>query len=152
MTDPRRATAQYGDFRGEAAADKADGSSLHELASELGVRGFPIGLSVSRFHDSNPRIKDDDEDQFYLNIFTADRDAGWGVDSVNQYVAQHGGTLLVTEHSTKIGVTALLNIFKRFNITLFSKHIKADGMEIMERISLDDERAEREYYESDEEE
>lgn len=139
MSDPRTASVQYDDFRGQSAADISDTKSLKKLAQELGIEGpySPIGLS---FFSGAPRGPGAEQEEVYVTLYAIDTTkVDPSVEPLNEHIRQQGGTLLVTAFDATMKLTDLLDYFKRLKVTLFRRYIEADSMEVAESMHVDDE-------------
>ena len=137
MSDrPGSASVQYDDVRGEAAGDVADqlSNSLQEAAKQLGFPGggFVVGMSIYAGQGS----QQSDPNPVYVTV-QAVPDI-WGVDDVNKKLAETGGELVVNEYSLpKADIRDVLRCFKRFQIGLFCKGIKAKTVSVAEEIDVE---------------
>jgi len=137
MYDPRKAHAQYNDYRGEAAADIADRMNLTDLAQRLNIDkdfwpiGFDFFLGETGFSIEHPEV--------YISIYAVDsNEYGAGIDNINKSVLSKDGVLPVTCFSKKIPLQEFFAFFKRFHVTGFSKALSAEKVEVIQSAGCDE--------------
>ncbi len=63
----------------------------------------------------------------------------WGLDKLNEALAQTDGELEVTEyHKRGVPTADFVRCFKRLNVSLFHSHVKARTLRVVDRISIGD--------------
>lgn len=131
MYDPRKANTQYNDYRGETAADIADGVNLTDLAQRLNInRDFwPVGFDFS-IDETGLSVE---RPELYVSIYAVDsNEYGVGIDAINKSVFGKDGALRVTCFSDKIPVQEFFAFFKRFHVTGFNKALRAEKVEVVQ--------------------
>ena len=110
---PGQAEVQYGDLRGEAAADIADAhGTLQSVGDALGfkLKGVIVGISMYA------ATTFDDKVHVTVQVFNGGSRA-----DVKSALDASGGTLDVTEHNMIVPAVDFLRCFKRLNIGLFQR-------------------------------
>jgi hypothetical protein len=137
MYDPRKAQTQYNDYKGEAAADLADGLNLKDFAQRLNMDedfwpvGFDFflgetGLSIERC-------------EVYISIYGVDsNEYGVGIDAINKSVLSRDGALPVICSRNKIPLQEFFTFFKRFHVTGFNKALRAEKVEVIQSVGCDE--------------
>ncbi|MBN1506587.1 MAG: hypothetical protein JW955_07065 [Sedimentisphaerales bacterium] len=129
MCDPRKAAAQYNDYRGEAAADMADGLTLGDLAKQLDIdkRFWPVGFDLYIGETYSPP----ERPEVFVSVYAVDsNEYGSGIEAVNRKVSSTDGLLRVERFSKKIPAQQLFTFFKRFHVTGFNKTLRADRVDV----------------------
>lgn len=137
MSDPRKAHAKYDDYRGEAAADMADGLNLIDFAQRLNMnKGFwPVGFDFS-IDETGLSLE---RPEVNVSILAVDSSAyGAGIDAINKSVLSKGGALPVTCFSKKIPVQEFFVFFKRFHVTGFNNALRAEKLEVIHSVGCDE--------------
>ncbi len=133
---PGEASVQYGDVRGEAAADVSDRLSnmLDGAAKELGFEGPGQVVGISIYGgDDHP-----DPDTGYVTFQVVESPIG--AEKMNKALAESGGELVVKEYfKTGVPITDFVRCFKRLNISLFSSYIKPETISVEDHIDIEDE-------------
>jgi len=133
---PGRASVQYGDARGEVAADVADQLvGLTDVARNLGFNesGRVVGMSISQ-GEMSP--EDPDVGKVYVTFQVADKVSQR---DLQQELEQNGGVLPVKEYMmSDVDIVEVLRWFKRFSIGLFTSAVKPDSLEVVEQIDVED--------------
>lgn len=119
-----KATVQYNDFIGTAAADQSDKIHLEQLAEKYGIdtrRYFVFGITVYISELGRNEL-----DRTIVNILAVDTQVTGAVDvdSLQQYIDDNQGVLpyVKLEIETYLGeITEFY--FKRFNLVLQNRHI-----------------------------
>src|SRR5688500_10431355 len=110
---PGEASVQYGDLRGEAAADIADDiAGLNEAARQLGftLKGTVGGIGMY----GSPVL---DGDVFVtVQVFEG---GSWR--EIKAAADASGGTLKVIEYSRDVPLVEFMKCFKRLNVSLFTR-------------------------------
>jgi len=108
---PGQASVQYGDVRGEAAADIADVlGGLSAVGKALGfrVRGMIVGIRMFAGPAYDSRVS------VTVQVFE-----GGSWDDIKVAREASGGTLPVTEHDLMVPLVDFIRCFKRFSVGLF---------------------------------
>lgn len=121
--DSLKASVNYGDYEGTAAADRHDHSSLKELAKKYGVdteRYFVFGVN---FHIGETH--DDELAHTFVSILAVDMQAvkAGAVDFIQEYVDQHEGVLPYLRFDIDATLEEVLLSFKRFDVVLKNSYI-----------------------------
>jgi hypothetical protein len=121
--DSLKASVNYGDYEGTAAADHHDRRGLHELTAKYGVdteKYFVFGVNV---HIGETR--GDVLAHTFVSILAVDMQevkAG-SVDYIQKYVDEHQGILPYQRFDINASLEEVLLCFKRFNVVLTNSHI-----------------------------
>jgi len=127
---PGHAAVQYGDLRGESAADffqDVKRTDMQALARELGWEGEGrvVGMKLSI---GERKYEETTLDCFYLTLQITDE---YGVEELKEIIRESGGTLLVREHMLhNVDIVRVIKYFKRFEIGLFTKLVKPIEVEV----------------------
>ena len=119
---PGEASVQYGDVRGEAAADMADDiTNLDQAARALGFRfnGTVVGISVF----ASPVF----EDKVHVTVQVFE---GGSWDAIKAAVDASGGRLKVGELDAEVPLAAFMKCFKRLKVALFARDSGVREIEI----------------------
>ncbi len=134
---PAQAGVQYNDVAGEVAADVSDrlGNSLQRVAKELGFTGHGHVVGIGFYGgDESPASKPE-----LVSVSFQVTEGPWGVDKLNEALAESGGVLEVKEyHRSDVPVVEFVGCFNRLDIGLFSSHIKAKTIVVTDHINLDE--------------
>ena len=115
------ASVQYGDFKGSAAADRADQGDISDWLVKNGLKQdgeFLLGISffVGENHGKH-------EDPIYVEFLLA---TPGDHDSVKAMIDAHDGPVFVRRVKTDMPLTQFFGMFKRFSVCL-SSHGMLDG-------------------------
>jgi hypothetical protein len=119
--DSLKASVQYGDYHGTAAADMHDQSSLHELAEKYGVdteRYFVMGMQLYIGETRADRLG-----SVFVSILAVDK--GGSFDSIQEYVNQNH-KLPYVKFRIDASLDEVLLSFKRFEVVLSSNFTGVD--------------------------
>lgn len=123
LNDMLRASVQYGDFDGTAAADHHDQRGLWDLAKKYGVDTdkyfvFGIDIYVGETHGDEPAHSN-------VSILAIDTQVvgANSVDSIQEYVDNNQGVLPYVEFGIDANFEEVLRFFKRFSVVLKNSHI-----------------------------
>lgn len=121
--DSLKASVNYGDYEGTAAADRHDRSSLKELAKKYGVDTESYFVFGVNFHIGETR--GDELARTFVSILAVDMRAvkAGSVDFIQQYVDEHDGVLPYLSFDIGASLEEALLSFKRFNVVLTNSHI-----------------------------
>lgn len=128
-----QASTQYGDLRGEAAADffqdTGRNTDMQSLARELGwegkgrVVGMELGLGERKPDETTLHC-------FYLTLQIVDQNS---IEDIQREINDSDGTLLVREHMIdNVDILNIVKHLKRFEIGLFTKLLKPGQIEVIE--------------------
>jgi hypothetical protein len=121
--DSLKASVNYGDYEGTAAADHHDRRDLSDLAEKHGVdtdRYFVFGVNV---HIGETR--GDELAHTFVSILAVDTQVvrAASVDFIQQYIDEHNGELPYVRFDIAASLEEVLLSFKRFNVVLTNSHI-----------------------------
>ncbi|HKC65430.1 MAG TPA: hypothetical protein VKB86_17445 [Pyrinomonadaceae bacterium] len=121
--DSLKASVNYGDYEGTAAADRHDRRNLSDLAEKYGVdtdRYFVFGVNVHIGETRGDKLA-----HTFVSILAVDMQevkAG-SVDYIQKYVDEHDGVLPYMRFDISASLEEVLLSFKRFNVVLTNSHI-----------------------------
>lgn len=120
--DSFKASTHYADWKGTASADDAH-NSIHELLRKMGlIKENEFLLSVSFFSI---------EGSFFVSAKVFE---GMGnVTGVEQYLAEHVGSIPVREAKFEMPPSDFLGLFKQFDVLLTWDGLKLEGREYSAR-------------------
>lgn len=116
-----RASVQYGDLKGSAAADRADQGDVSSWLEKNGLKQdgeFLLGISF--FAGEN---HGEHEDPVFVEFLLA---TPGDHDSVSAMIGAHNGPVLVRRVKTDMPIAQFFGFFKRFSVSL-SSHGMLDG-------------------------
>jgi hypothetical protein len=119
-----KASVQYGDWEGTAAADNADHRSIHDLLREKGMifeDEFPVGLEFYIGENHNGEVQEP-----YLSVLLLDRP---NYDTVAEEVKATTGPLTFRKVRVDLTLNEFLGLFKRFSVTLSLRGLDIAGRE-----------------------
>lgn len=124
-TIPFKASVQYGDLKGTAAADRADKATAEawleeEKLSQEGEFLLGIELVVGENHGAH-------KDPVYVTFLMA---TVGDHDSVKKTVESHDGPVVVRKISVQMPLTQFIGFFKRFAVSI-SVSSMLEGREVM---------------------
>ena len=122
--DTLKASVQYGDYTGTAAADHHDQRYLDDLAKKHGVdteRYFVFGVNVYVGETRGDKLG-----HTFVSILAVDTHVvrAASVDFIQQYVDEHQGILPYVRFDIRASLEEVLLTFKRFNVVLTNSYIK----------------------------
>ncbi|TIN10366.1 hypothetical protein [Mesorhizobium sp.] len=123
MTEVLKASVQYGDWRGTAAADNADNRSIQKFLrdrGELGDGAYVVGIRLFIGENRGGKVE-----RPWLRAVVAD---GSGYDDVKAQVSA-AGTLRFKEIDIELSLEEFFGLFKRFSIVLTSRDMGLEGRE-----------------------
>ena len=124
MTTERfRASAQYGDIRGTASADRADKADADQWLMDRGLKQdheFLVGITMFAGENHGKH-----EDPIYVRFLLAERG---DYDTVKTAIDASEGPFAVRCVRTEMPIADFLALFKRFSIYI-SAHALLDGKE-----------------------
>lgn len=110
------ASVQYGDLKGTAAADKADGQKLSKWLKDEGlITDDEFVLAISMSVGENHGIH---QDPVYVDFYV--RKLGEG-QTVPEVIEESGGSIELRRINVDMNILDFLALFKRLEITLSSK-------------------------------
>jgi hypothetical protein len=118
-----RASVQYNDWRGTAAADNADPLSLHKCLESKGLiqpGEFLIAASLWMGENHGGRIGSVSVEAFLY----AGRDT---FDTVKSALDAHVGPIPVRVADLKLTIEEFIGLFKRFDVMLTRKGLSLEG-------------------------
>ena len=131
---PGQASVQYNDVRGESAADVSDDlGTLQEAAKKLGFTGSGRVVGIGIYGgDEGPASM-----HGLVSVAFQVVDDCPGADGLNAALGQSGGVLEVTEyHVDGVPVADFVACFKRIQVCVFSGHINATTVRVLDHIDL----------------
>ena len=117
-----KASVNYGDFEGTAAADHHDRRGLSDLAEKYGIdtdRYYVFGLDVSL-----GEIRDDDHiPSPQVTLLATDKNVvkAGSIDFVRQHAESHDGTLPYVRLNINATIEDVLLCFKRINVVFTNR-------------------------------
>jgi hypothetical protein len=121
--DSLKASVNYGDFDGTAAADRHDRRDLTDLAKKYGVdtdKYFVFGVNIHIGETRGDKLA-----HTFVSILAVDMQklkAG-SVDYIQKYIDEHQGVLPYERFDIGASLEEVLLSFKRFNVVLKNSHI-----------------------------
>ncbi len=119
-----KASVQYGDYNGTAAADEHDRNSLKDLAAKHGIDserywifGIEVSIGETRGDTLGPAF-------VYLLAIDSQAVKAYGVGAVQEYVNQNAGVLPYVKLKIEADLEDVLLRFKRFNVVLNNSHLE----------------------------
>ena len=112
------ASVQYGDFKGTAAADRADHGDANEWLEKKGLKQtgeFLLGFTL--YAGENPGKHEDPIYAEFLLALPGDHD------TVKAMIETSAGPVPVRKVTTQMTLVEFFGLFKRFSV-----HLSADGM------------------------
>ncbi|MBL0889489.1 MAG: hypothetical protein IBJ19_02650 [Gemmatimonadaceae bacterium] len=112
IKDHFKASVQYGDLKGTASADRADGSGPEEFLKQRGLLStgeFIVGIDT--WAGENPGRH---QDPVTVNFLLTEG----AYDSVSAKLAKSSSPLPVRRVAVDIGIAEFLGLFKRFSVCL----------------------------------
>jgi len=117
------ASVHYGDYRGTAAADGHDQMGLMKLAGKYGVdtdKYFVIGVNIYIGETHGNKLG-----RARVVVLAVDSSlTGDSIDSVQEYVDEHEGSLQYEQFSIDAKLEEALLAFKRFDVVLVNRVLK----------------------------
>jgi hypothetical protein len=133
------ASTHYGDFRGTASIDQADGEHLLRLlAAKVGLpKGYsPVGFSVSA---AVTKTGDERTTFYHLTVYATDRQVmvAESGKSVDEYLSEHGDVpVFGFSPSEEIEAADLAELFlrgvKEFNMVLQTRQLRDNPMFLLQ--------------------
>jgi len=122
--DTLKASVQYGDFKGTAAADHHDRRHLSDLAEKYGVdtdRYFVFGINIYIGETRGDKLG-----HTLVAILAVETHVvkAASVDSIQRYVDEHEGKLAYVRFDIPASLEEDLLSFKRFNVVLTNSYIQ----------------------------
>jgi hypothetical protein len=123
LNDMLKASVQYGDFDGTAAADHHDRRGLWDLAKKYGVdidKYFVFGIDIFV-----GEALGDEPAHANVSILAIDTQVvgANSVDSIQEYVDNNQGVLPYVEFGIDANLEEVLRFFKQFSVVLKNSHI-----------------------------
>jgi len=135
---PGQAGTQYNDVLGEAAGDVSDRlSTLSAAARELGFsgRGFVVGINLYGGDEHETM----GADAGTVSVTFQAVQGPWGVEKLNEALAEAEGVLEVTEyHKSSVPIADFVRCFKRLDVSLFHSHINARSIFPKAHVDIED--------------
>ena len=127
MNEPFKASVQYGDFKGTAAADRADEGLLHKWIDERNLRDDPdketlIGISMS----IRENRRGEHEDPVHVTFYFA---TPGSYDGVKKAISESGDPIPVRDVDIQMNLSEFFSLFKRFQVKISTRGI-LEGREI----------------------
>lgn len=120
---PGQASVQYGDLKGEVAADLFNDlgkkTDIQEIARDFGWegKGRVVGINLSI---GERRYEDDTSDCFYLTLQVVDE---FDIEKLTDEI-ERSGCLDIREHTIRdVDILKVIKYFKRFSVGLFDRLI-----------------------------
>ena len=129
MTENFKASVQYGDWKGSAAADNADLGTLRDVIVSKGLmeegREFLVGCDMYVGENRGENIRGP-----YIKAYVYEQG---GHDNVAAQIASTTGPISLREVELDLTLEQFLMLFKRFNVKLSARGLGLENREFTAR-------------------